>query len=63
MPGCVHHWLCGDTTAFRTPAVCKKCGETREFVNEVVDWSLYSTNPEITKPRLGDRRLAEERVA
>ena len=58
---CAHHWLCGETVAFRTPAVCKKCGEAREFVNEVSDWNLSSSNPEFNKIRRDDYRLAEER--
>ncbi len=35
---CVHFWICGEMDQFVVRAVCKKCGETAEFLQAPYPW-------------------------
>jgi len=49
-----HHWLIGDQDGPSSEAVCKECGERREFSNTFVPrksaWMTRSASPEQGTP-------------
>jgi hypothetical protein len=50
-----HHWLIGDQEGPASPAVCKECGERREFSNSFTrrksSWITRSASSEQNTPK------------
>jgi len=50
-----HHWLIGDQDGPSSPAVCKDCGERREFSNSFTrrksSWITRSASTEQNTPK------------
>ena len=51
-----HHWLIGDQDGPSSPAVCKDCGERREFSNSLT----RRKSPWMTRARLAQDHAAED---
>jgi hypothetical protein len=49
-----HHWLIGDRGGPSSPAVCKECGERREFSNGFVRRKpVWVTRSSVIRPDTG----------
>jgi len=51
-----HHWLIGDQDGPSSPAVCKDCGERREFSNSLT----RRKSPWMTRSRVAQEHAAED---
>src|SRR5436309_14564804 len=51
-----HHWLIGDQDGPSSPAVCKDCGERREFSNSLT----RRKSPWMTRSRVAQAHAAED---
>ncbi|TMB70921.1 MAG: hypothetical protein E6J43_00580 [Chloroflexi bacterium] len=51
-----HHWLIGDQEGPSSPAVCKECGERREFSNSLT----RRKSPWMTRSRVAQEHAAED---